>query len=134
MAIEVTWYDEAQTVMLWTYTGQWTWHDYENARTQSRSLVGQSKNPIYVIADFRASRLLPNNALSNFRNSYDSADYEFILAVIVAKSLWFESMIGALRRLYPQLGKKVQLAHSLDDAITLIHRHQAEQKTAASQT
>jgi hypothetical protein len=127
MPIDVTWYDAEQSVLRWAYHGAWTWSEYNTARAQARQLTQDAaRTHVDILADFRDSRLLPANALSNFRMSANDSDYQFSLAVIIAESLWMETMVSALNRLYPTLGKKVQLARTLEDGIKLIQAHRAK--------
>jgi hypothetical protein len=129
MPINVTWYDTDKTTLRWVFEGKWSWSDYEGARTQARQLVGAERhNSVYTIADFRNSQLMPANVLSNFRSSANSDAYELALAVVIAQSMWIESMLGVLNRIYPALGQKVRLAQTPEAGFQIIQTHRTAVK------
>jgi hypothetical protein len=129
MSITVVWADtEEKTTLLWTFSGKWTWADYDEARAVSRSLTAGLGYPIYSIADFSKSPLLPKNALSRFQASAERSAFELALSVIVSKSTMIETFVNVVKRVYPKLGKKLATASTVDEAFSII----AERKKIAA--
>jgi hypothetical protein len=128
MAISVQWDDPETTILRYTYTGQWTWLEYDEAVTQALELV-KGMTSLDVIADFSHSSLLPERAMQNFRNSLSKEQrvIPFEITVLVIKSEFMKRMLDMFGKLYGRggIGMKIKSANSLEEARQIIyHRRQ----------
>jgi hypothetical protein len=124
MAITVQWDDPEKTIIRYTYMGQWTWAEYDEAVTQALELV-KDVSSVDVIADFSQSSLLPERALQNFRNSLNKEQrvIPFEITVLVIKSEFMKRMLDMFGKLYGRggIGMKIKSANSLEEARQIIH-------------
>jgi hypothetical protein len=123
MPITVTWDDADPTILVYSYSGRWTWAEYQAATRQAFALVGGTQ-PVDVIADFSSGGLLPENAMSNFRRSIENNPQalQFRVAVLVLRHDFMARMVDVFTRIYGRMGGKLRTTESLDDARRIIHQ------------
>lgn len=66
MGVQSSWYDTEQTVIVYTFQGQWTWEDYNNALTHTRTLLDTVTYPVDLIYDFSQAPIPPKNLVTRF--------------------------------------------------------------------
>ncbi len=132
MPVTVRWDDPAKTILCYTYTGQWTWEQYDEAVTQALELTKEG-GAIDVIADFSQSSLLPDRALSHFRNSLNQKNRSipFEMTVLIIKSDFMARMLEIFGQLYGRggVGAKLKSAHSIEEARQIIADRRARLKS-----
>lgn len=130
MPISVTWDDDARTILRYTYSGSWTWTEYDVAIHQAYELSLQANAPLVdVIADFSDSRLLPQNALSGFQRSMNTSEsIAFGITVLVGENMFLLRMIDLYRKLNHKTGSRIKTAKHLDEARAIIANIRAERR------
>ena len=66
MSVQSKWYDEAQTIIRYTFEDQWTWDDYNAALNHCRALLDTVNYPVDLIYDFNHAPTPPRNLVTRF--------------------------------------------------------------------
>ena len=119
MPIIVDWDDDQKTVICYRYTGKWTWDEYGAAVETATRLIDSVGHKVDIIGDFSEGVLVPSHALSNFRKSWNLRQPTGTV-VLVINSSFLESMVNVFRRLYAEIGSRLYVTKSLEEARSLI--------------
>ena len=67
MGIVLEWENGQHTIIRWTFSGAWTWDDFEAAQREFHAMLNTVDHNVDVIADLRQSQLLPKDTFANFK-------------------------------------------------------------------
>jgi hypothetical protein len=124
MPITVVWDNDQKTILHYTYTGKWTWAEYEAVVDQAAQLVKDIDYQIDVIADFSETSLLPDQAIHGFKKSLDTRPINFGVAVLVTQRIFITRLVDAFSRLYRKIGQKLVIAPSVSEARAILAQRQ----------
>jgi hypothetical protein len=117
MTVMVEWDNPPQkTIVRYTFSRGWTWEEFHAAIQQGVEMVEGLPYIVNMIIDMSGSSLLPNNVLSNVRNSMQNAPKPYDLAVIVTTNRFIMSIFDIMRRVSPKLAAKHPVVPTLDAA------------------
>lgn len=127
MPITIEWDDSEKTIIRYTYQGKWTWEENDQISAQSVAFAKEVDHPLDVIIDFRNSHLLPERALSRFRDYLTPSDktMSFQTAVLVFQSEFLARMLEIFSRLYSGVRGKIHSATSVEEAREIIIKARA---------
>lgn len=120
MSAFISWYDEANRIVMLKFTEQWTWSDLRNALRDAHSLTRPYADRTDYFLDLRDSSLLPNGAIQQVRNIASEIPPNWGVSVVLHNSLFVQVMIQAIRRLYPELAPRFPLAETIEEGLALI--------------
>ncbi len=63
-AVAVTWTDENQTCISWSFQGKWTGSDYFDSLVQLWSLMDSKRDSLNLLVDMQYSRANPSNLVA----------------------------------------------------------------------
>jgi hypothetical protein len=127
MAIDVSWYDEAQTIIRYTFNGPWTWDELNAARETDHALRRTKNYQVDNILDMRRSPIIPQNPIVRFRSFASSVPENAGMTVIVGANTLVEALVNIFRRIYsaPPI-QAICFAATLEEAEQrLAQRHQS---------
>lgn len=123
MNIEVTWADDAQTIIHWNFPAEYTWDDFDQARQNATAMAGSVPHKVCAICDVSALTMLPDEAL----------DALPMLSLDSPENLLIIYMVGAighpvkLNRIFTRITGRVTFANSVEEARKkALNRLQAE--------
>lgn len=126
MPIQVNWGNEAKTVVVFEFLGDWTWDEYYQGRKRGIALGNEVPHVVNLIVDYSQSSMFPRNMLSHFGSSMDHNPKEFDLAVIVTESAFAIAMLNVLSKLRKK--GKFRVAKTRAQAETILENFEAQQK------
>jgi hypothetical protein len=74
MTISVQWNDDQHTIIVFTFSGSWSWADFHQACDVSRKMHQTVPHAVFSIFDMRDGDSLPTNVFSNIRYALDVTD------------------------------------------------------------
>lgn len=120
MGITVDWDDPDKTTILYKYTGRWNWDEYAAATRAGLELATSVDYVLDVIADFSATRMLPSNAMSNLRQSWQQRVGNYRTIVLVTHSSFFDALMSVFKRLNSEIANKIYVVKTVDEARLLL--------------
>jgi hypothetical protein len=120
MKVSVSWDNDDKTAIRYDFEQGWTWSDFSAATVDGFALTRSVQHTVDSISYFKPGVELPPNALFQFRKAMANAPKNRGVTVIVGGSLFIKTLVGAFSRIYPQLGQRLLLADSLEQARTLL--------------
>jgi hypothetical protein len=120
MGVTVNWNDETKSALHFKYSGKWTWEDYAEATTHGYELVHSMEHHPDVIADFSGTSMIPTHALTFPRSSFKQRQNSYGTVVIVSQSSLLDALLSIFRKVNADLGKKMYVVKSLDEAHELL--------------
>jgi hypothetical protein len=125
MSIEVSWDNEAKTIIQYIYEGRWTLQEYDVARVQAAKLEESVTHRVDVIVDVRKSSLVPNGTLSRGKNAMTTNEVSHPnegSTVIVGAGPLVRSIYDVVNKLYPDIVRRrgFRFARSLEEARSML--------------
>jgi hypothetical protein len=130
MSALISWYDEANRIVMLKFSEQWTWTDLRDALREAHSLTHPNADRTDYFLDLRDSSLLPNGAIQQVRNIASEIPPNWGVSVVVHNSLFIQVMIQAIRRLHPELAARFQLAETIEEGLALIEESRVTSRGA----
>jgi hypothetical protein len=125
MPVQISWFNDEKTVVVYKFLGKWTWTDYHNAIREAYELVKDLSYTVNMVLDFEQSTVLPSNALSNFGASAKTPPRDFDFCVIVTSSRFIEAIVSMFRKVNRRMGQKLVLVRTLEEARAFFNRSEA---------
>lgn len=100
MAVAIGWADEAQSIILIEFMGQWTWAEFHHADEQSRAMIRSIPHTINMMVDFTESTDLPNGALTELRTMIKRMEHRATDIIIVGSNMLIETTFQMFYKLY----------------------------------
>lgn len=134
MAVQVSWWDDEETILHLRFFGNFGIADLQIVDEQRLSLTQYHNHPFHVIYNFRDAHTpnkgLPRGLLSYLREDREKLhppQMEFVFVIVPS---WMQtlakSIIHISRSIYPKHGMRTQLVDSLDDALTFIQKQETK--------
>lgn len=125
MAVTSGWYDDEQTIMLYTFTGAWTWEELYPAYQQAIQMENSVPYRVYVILDMRQSRRIPPAALTHLKSITDHQPDNLGVSVFVTTDRFSHALYEMGSKLYSRIRDYFEVAATLEDALAIIARARA---------
>src|SRR5258708_3010123 len=123
MPVQVSWDDDAQTIIRWDYAGKWAWTEVSSAFERVNQMMHSVQHPVSIIHDLTQSAGLPGGALRNGERFTTGLAENWEISVVVGSGTFAESMLNIFRKVYAKLGDRYKTAPTLDEARAVIARH-----------
>lgn len=125
MSIEVSWDNEAKTIIQYIYDGRWTWQDFDESRLQAAKLEETVSHRVDVIVDVRKSSLVPSGTISRGKSVMTTTPTSHPnegMAVIVGAGPLVRSIYDVVSKVYPEIVRRrgFRFARSMEEARALI--------------
>jgi|GEM_PF-3933194 len=129
MPINVTWYDDRKTILLYAISDNWSLND---AWQVLNELVPQHHAEVDyvtdVIIDFREARKIPAGVMNFWRRAFNwmqEKNRETAFIAVVQAPPIITGIGDTLRGLRAPIMKRVVFVNSMDEAQTVIDNHRA---------
>ncbi|MFN8373789.1 MAG: hypothetical protein U0694_13055 [Anaerolineae bacterium] len=132
MPVNIQWDDEAQTRVLFEFSGKWTWDEYQKARQQGIRMTTDLPQIVNLIVDYSHCDMFPSNMLSHFGSSIEQNPKPFELAVIVTGSPFVKTLVNVITKVYTRKGVNFKVARTLEDARKIFAEHEAKRAVSKS--
>lgn len=119
MPIMVDWDTVLSSVVIKTYSGSWTWEDFDDAERQTNDLVDASENHVDIIADLRQNVRLPSGLNVNLKRFVEALSPRIGLCVVVGPPFILELMV-ILAHQIPAYRERYRYAETMDIARAMI--------------
>jgi hypothetical protein len=116
LSVRASWDNEEHTVVRYDFETHWTWDEFRTASVAAFAMTRTVEHTVDTISNFRPGQSLPPNALFQFRRAMADAPKNRGMNVIVSDSPFIRSMVTTFSRFNKQLGKKLKVVASLDEA------------------
>ena len=125
MGIEVSWDNEAKTIVKYVYEGRWTLQDFDNAREQAAKLEETVPHRVDVIVDVRNSSLVPTGTISRGKQVITTTPVSHpseAMAIIVGAGPLVRSIYDVVSKVYPEIVRRrgFRFARSMEEAREII--------------
>ncbi len=127
--IEIAWYDEDESMMLYTFHGRWSWDEFYRVQVTGRAMADSIDHSYSVISDYRdALYTLPPNFIPNYQHIAEVAPRNFTgLVVYVQAGGAFRAIAHLLERV--TLGRiKLHFADTVQEAALVIRTQHEPQR------
>jgi hypothetical protein len=123
--MQVVWDDTEKTIIFHDYIGKWEWDEYFAAMKQVGDLMQEVHHPVDLIANMKNGTMPIKGAAFTFaRKALSSLPANWGIAVIVINP-FIAKMASVFKQFDKQLGSKLYLVGSVEEARTFIAKHRA---------
>jgi hypothetical protein len=119
MPVNICWFNENQTILVYEFTGNWTWNEFYPQYQQVMEMTRDIPHRIDVLLDMRRAGRLPLNILTHVRNISDRQTANAGLSVIVTNSQFIRAMYQAGCKFYGGIQHYFGVATSIEEAIAM---------------
>ena len=98
MSALISWYDEANRIVMLKFSEQWTWTDLRDALRDAHDLTRTCIERADCVLDLRESSLLPNGAIQEVRTIANEVPPNWGVSVILQNSLFVQVLVQAVKR------------------------------------
>ena len=124
--IEVSWDDEAKTIVRYDFDFGWTWEELEIANKEFNILMKSVPHTVCAIACQNYSQhYLPPNPVARIGALLALKTEQKALSVIVARSSLVRSTLDIVMKIYPA-AINLRVVNTLDEARLLIRQYWAQ--------
>lgn len=136
MGVTTQWGNPEKNIILYTFTGSWTWDENEVAIAEAYQMVLAQGTPVDIIADFSQTSVFPSQIMSNFKNilSRQGPIVPFGIAVIISKGEFLRQILQLFGRVYgrKENGAKLKPARSVEEATQIIQHYRSNKTESTS--
>lgn len=122
MSIDIRWYDEAETILLFEFQEGWAWEDFIQAGNYE--WLASIEHPFYEIYDLRHASQLPPNIIRQGQTLLrNDAPANLSGVYVVGISPTLKTIMSTFQKLMPDAMTarwKLRLVRSMDDALAAI--------------
>ncbi len=120
MGVELSWYNDEETILLFRFQSPWKWDEFFAADTESDRLVADKNYLVDTIFDFTEASTVPRQALSNFihaaRRSGDNPHHG--TTVVFGFGRFARVMTDMVKNLIQS--EHIQFANDMEHALEII--------------
>lgn|GEM_PF-6022176 len=129
MTVSTRWYDDEEVVLVYDFSGRWTWDEVYAAHKYGEAMAKAKPHIIFVLgitSDDIAGKHIPRGAVSHLSNLSrlltDNAD----LAVIVTLNNMWLSLDRAVSKISKVYANSIRFAKSEEEAFKLFEARKAQ--------
>ncbi|GAB4479746.1 MAG: hypothetical protein Kow00124_25750 [Anaerolineae bacterium] len=123
MGIKVSWADDNRTIIQATYGDRWGWDDWRRADDQTQALLDAVEHPVGLILDARRAAIPPDIVVRFPRIAQTAPGLtspKVHTVVVVGKTFTLNSLVGLMKRLYPDTAAEVEVVPTLEEAFIVV--------------
>lgn len=130
MAIQVTWYDDAKTIIRHDFPVEWTWDEFYEAIRQSVEMEKSVRHNVYVVSVNPPNVKIPaGNALQHFQKGF-AMHLPHVRFVAVLSNNMLVVLFGRTLIRLGVVTNKVRMVQTVEEALGLIEADKEAQKEA----
>lgn len=120
MPITVEWHDNARSILLYTFSPDWTVADLEAAVNQCREQCAAISHPVAVLLDYQQADAVPESLLGFGRRLFPVINKQISTIVMVGDSPLFRSTYLAIMRSIGKTTHAIDFVETVEQALVLI--------------
>lgn len=122
MKIDVSWFSEDKRILYILYHPNWTWDDFHAMRRAAKSFLREVVHPVAILQEYdEGAGMLPTNAFTNLSVTFENAEKNSAMAVLVTRSEFWRVVLGTLKRIMPKtILQNTYFVHSRAEALQII--------------
>lgn len=124
-SIHVTWTDENENIILFTFRPDWVWQDFTQAGLESIEMMQAAGHPVVQIFDMRNANNIPRNTFSQGREALNQKPHPNLEKVIVVgMNGYFNAIFRAFEKMLPSTWIEkwnMTFVDSLEEAVVIAH-------------
>ena len=132
MSTLISWFDEANRILMLKLQEQWTWTDLREALHEAHAITMPHTERTDYFLDVRDSSLLPDGAIHQVRAIASEVPPNWGVSVVLQDSLFVKVMVQAVARLNPELATRFPLADTIEEGLALIEQSRAQSRIVAA--
>lgn len=122
MGVQVTWDDDANTILHYRLEGRWRWNELYTAVKEGHALNHDSSRDVFAIVDLEKSLGVPPSAIAQFGTLSTLTRPNTKIVVFVAGGGFVSALIKTFNRVYQGSGVQSCWMPTVADAYALIER------------
>jgi hypothetical protein len=122
MAVHVSWYDDAHTILYYRFDKVWKLDEMFAALSTGQQMVAAEDHIVDSIFDLTNSSTVPQRMLSSIRSVERATPKNLRFTVAVGMSAFLTVMADMVGKAAPLLMKNFRTASTLDEALALLNR------------
>ena len=129
MTVEVSWYDKAETIILYTFHPNWAWTDYYPAFEKALEMERNKDHRVDVIVDYQLPTLIPPGLLDNLRTIVAHQPMHQNVSVLVSSHHVAVMMLGAVGNIIPVIRGLYRVVTSVSEALEVIEQDRLQSRS-----
>jgi hypothetical protein len=131
MAIQVSWHDEAKTIIRLDFDPDWTFDDLRAIDLDTDVMLDEAGQKVCMIADLSKARVVPRNLpITRMREVLDLAHPNTDIIVAVGMGPMVRMMLETILRIAGGAKDRLRFAATMADAEAAIAEHRSRQESA----
>ncbi len=123
MPIALNWFDDKNTVLLYSFEGSWTWEEFHELDDPVWNLIAKVDYRIDLLIDWTQSAGFPLGIMASMHRAGENVIPQTDgLTISIGGPYLIKIMFGIFRRTYPKAAASYRLVDSVDDAIKLLEQ------------
>ncbi len=120
MPITVEWHNNARSILLYTFSPDWTVADLEAAVNECKHHLSSIAQPVAVLLDYQQADAVPESLLGFGRRLFPVIDKRISTIVMVGASPLFRSTYLAILRSIGKITHTIDFVETVEQALALI--------------
>lgn len=126
MPIEVTWFNDSQSVVYIAVSDPWTWDDFFATSRQASALTQSVSHEVCFLADFTHSKQFPRGlSLQRVRVVLDFKQSNSGVLVSFGVSPFMRVMLNTVLTAVGRVRANAVIVNTLEDALQVMEEHRA---------
>lgn len=122
MTIHIAWYDDLKTIILQTFDGDFSLDELSKVAVESAAMVRSVAHTVDQVIDFRKVNFKNANLIGAMRTVDRKTPDNQGCVVLVGVNPYLARMLGMAKRIAPRSSANLQIAQSIEDAVSLLMR------------
>ena len=131
MGVQVSWDDDAHTILHYKMDGRWRWNDLYEAVKEGHALNSDTSHDVYAIVNLERGLGVPPSAMTQFGTLATLTRPNTRVVVFVGGGGFVSALIKAFNRIYHSSGVQSCWMPTLPEAYALIAREKARSTRSA---
>lgn len=125
MNASIEWDMEAENVVLLHLSDDWHWEELYEVNKEIASIIRASDQDNYVVVDYVNTQTVPTGGfITHMRNMIGIYPENSALMIFVTQNMLVQRLLAIFQTTFQaDLGKKIRIVSSFDDAYRMIDRH-----------
>lgn len=119
MNVERRWENEEQTVIRYTYSGDWNWEQFYGV-LETGMQEDKLDSRATVLVDFRGINKFPSDAILHLKRAAALAGETQVQVIVIANSAALITLYNLFVRVYSNIGKRFRIVRNDAEAYALL--------------
>ncbi len=122
MSIQVAWYNDEKSVLVYSYKGTWDMEEFYKTYNQGARMMDEVQHPVSTVFDLTSCGPMPSGFMGTIRdlsqNPHDNLDHMFI----VGANPFVQGFVNLLGRVIPRnkKGHRTFFVSTIEDAVARV--------------